>query len=396
MRSTVLLFALALVACAPASTPPEKRWTVADFVAGGAAKKRFAGFDPARLAVADGPVPFRSPPWEPTTARNQGSTGLAVLPAFAGGETAAVVITDIWEHHPTPWVQPVYLLVNEYDATNPAAKRIDGTWSYFPVDLRSAFYSPYWRVTYLEVPADTGADTFHGAGAALRAARSVHEGALVVCPIVPEDTAIAKDPADPGPVRPFTLEPVTARVVRHAWVDGHDTAYMDFGRDLFTASPAALPDEAPLYAFVKTANSVSVDPYAYATNAPGATTLLELPFVLDDAPFAQSLRRRYDIALAPSMAVFVPADRPELRDALRASGVKVPDADPTIPTDVARAYTLRVATSTACFADATGFPGNCGWLDSESAIAALPRHTVVRTDVLVTAVTLRAGAKVLP
>ncbi len=372
-----------LVACAPERGDRAWTWTVRDYLPCAQAGCSWGGFEVRALVAGDEPIAWRAPPHEAVAAVNQGGTGLVVQPAFSEGEPAAFVLTEIWDAHPTPWVQPAYVLVTAWDATAPASKRLPGSLSVFPVGVESSFYTPFWRLVWAVVPEGTAADAVRSAGDVLRVATSLHPGPLVTCSVVPEDTALAKAAAEAAPRRPLSGEPVSARSLRQAWVDGRKVSYLELGASNFTSTPAELVTEVPIFVFV-------------TRGADGARSEAGLPPVLADRPLRESLARRVDVVLGPELAVFVPAPLSELRASLVEKGVSAPPAAAAIPADVARAFALRVASDARCFGDAAQFPGGCTWLDSQAAIEALPGERRVRTGALVTAVTLRHGAEVLP
>ena len=369
---TRLLGALALttlLSCVPASLPPTKTWTTADFIAGAKANKTFAGIAANTVAVSHGAtIPWRSAAFDPSGADvvQAGDDALAVWPAFAGGNTAAFLLTDLWDEHPTPWVQPVYLLVSHYDPQAP--KRVPDVRSVFPVDVTATFSSPFWRAMFVTVPETTTDTDFTSATALLDSKGAMNAGPTVFCPIVPKGTGVARAEAESVPRRPLSLEPTSLPTDTKAWVDGKPVWYFNFSVDRFVADDSELPIEKPVYFFV--------------TQASDNHALLPLPPVLPNNPKRWSLGRRYDVELTPDLAVFVPATNAALRTAITAAGASAPEPAADIPTDVARRYTLRVATSASCFHDATTFPQGCTWLDSAAAVEAAFATRLHRTETL--------------
>ena len=322
---------LLLAACAaPVSPSQGAAWTVRDFFSSSAAS--FGGFTREQL-TDDGQV-------------------LAVQPAFIGGKPAAYVITEIWQHHPDPWVPPVYNLVHAPDRT-----------SIFGLGVESTFYSPFWQVWGAKVSQEQLA--LRSVSEVLNAGLTLSKGPLVMCPIIPEGVSAATS-------RPYTAEPVDV-TVGHAFVDGpNEVAYLELGIDRQVVSEyegvqgAVLPYE--LYVFAR-------------GEADGGRALLPVPAVLGDDAHHHAYVRRIDVLLNKE-AAFVPFSRRELAADLGAFAVV---GSASIPESVARPYTLRVASDSSCF-DAGAFPGGCTWLDSEAAIDAhFPLFRIIDTDVTLTA-----------
>ncbi len=361
--------------CGPSTFEASKVWSAREFAANGRNNKNFGLLSSKKLGVLSGdPIPWRSKPFESQdTLQAPGVRGLPLWPAFAEGQTASVIITEIWYHHPTPWVQPVY----QFRTGDQPRTDLKGV---FAVNVNSTFYTPYWRAELATVPADTGPTTFTSVPAILNANLEVHPSVMVICPIVPADVNVAMAEGETTPRRPITGEPAPFPSQHaQAWVDGVVVDYLPLGYDRQTVNERGLPDESPMYFFVKTAGAEQL-PFS-------------LPPVLPDAPTRHSLMRRYDVALDSTHGVFVPANRPELRALLSGEGAPVPDVDPAITDDAAKPYILRVATKPSCFLSAATFPNGCGWLDSQAALeAAIGQDVRVPTEALLTVTTLQVGA----
>ncbi len=377
MRFAVVAFAVSAVvtmgsACGPLppEAKPSKLWSAKDFVANARRDKAFGFIASRMLGVETGDViPWRSPPFELTEARQGIGRGLPLWPAFADGKTASMLITEIWQNHPAPWVQPVYQFLKEGPA-------VDGV---FAVDDTSTFYTPYWRAELATVPAETAPKTFTSVAAILNSKVPVTKSVMVMCPIVPADVAVAAASGETLARRPMTGEPVTQLSHAKAWVNGVSVEYLGIGfhRQTVTGSSSEVPVETPLYFFVK---------------APGSA--FSLPPILPTSPMQHSFHRRYEVPLAAPMGVFVPASRPELKALLQSEGAPVPDAHPAISDAVGKPYLLRVAANASeCFANAATFPAACIWLDSQTALEAnLQQDVRVRTEVTMAVSTLQVGS----
>ncbi len=359
MRLAVALLALASCAVPPA---PEraKAWAAPAFFEN--RDGDFGGFLAKRLAVKAG----EEIPWRPGTTSS--IDALVVHPAYLDGAPSAYLVTEVWQRHPDLWVQPVYLFVREYDATNPFA-RLSGADNIFGVGTDSTFYSPFWRAYFAEqgdaVPPFTSVRDITG--------MTMHEGAIVMCPIVPPGVGVSSG------FHPFTGAQLQEVRYPQAYVNGERVSYLNLGanRQRVHGENRDLVRPEPMFFFA-------------ALNADGSTELLDLPAVLPHDAHEHTYVRRVDVVLTPDEAVFVPASRPDLRAALGAK-VNVPAADPAIPESVANAHLMRVAKHGACFASAATFPAACEWLDSAAAV----RDAIAESRLLETDVTLAATA-VLP
>lgn len=368
-----LLLTLAL-GCGPLTEPPAKTWTVREFVANATQDKNFGGLSSRRLAVKAGdPIFWRSRPFEADDVLQGPGAAVPLWPAFAEGKTASILITEIWQNHPTPWVQPVYQFRTD------GAPRTDLR-GLFAVGVDSAFYTPYWRAKLANVPAHTAPTTYTSVPALLDANVPLQDSVMVVCPIVPTAVGIARPAGDLVAVRPLSQELVPPVALGEAWVDGTVVNYLAVAGGNRQTVTDRLPNETPMYFFVKT---------------PGAQQKpFSLPPVLPDEPTRHSLHRRFDIALPAGAGAFVMAHQPELKALLEGEGVRVPNVDPQISDVIGRPYLLRVATNPSCFENLQDFPHSCRWLDSQDAVeSAVGQDVRFRTEVLLTVSTLQLGAR---
>ncbi len=353
-----------MLGCA-AEPLPAKLWPAEAFKKRGA---DFGGFASSSLAALAGePIPFRSPPFEAAEVKQAGPFGLVPRLAVAGGQSSTYVVTDLWSNHPSPWVQPIYRAVSEFDPAAPISRALPGTRAIFPVDSKSSFYSPYWRRELAVVPANTPDAALQSASTLLAAAKSVHTDIWVLCPVVPKETALARPEGEP-PRRPVTGEALEDLKADTGWFDGKDVHYVDFGGGRFREDERALPIERLAYFFVTADRKETV-----------------LPAVLPDAPEKNSFLRRVDVVLAPKFSIFVPATMPELRAAMEKLGATVPAVDPMIPAATQSKYALRVATDASCFSDTTRFPAGCRFLDTQTNLEAdVGAAFRLRTETLMT------------
>lgn len=410
---------LALAACAPPSGPDAKVWAVKDFIAKAPTKNDFGGWRADQLVTFEGqPIPFRSPPHAAAEALQGPGYGLTVFPAFSEGTPASFVITEIWLDHPTPWVQPTWVMVSSFEAGFPASANVSGVPPIFAVDVGSTFYSPFWRGTYVLAPR-AEPDTFTSAKAVLDAELPTQEGTVVLCPIAPADGGAAVAEGEATPTHPWVLAqdvgldggarlPAQQFGARTAWVEGRRVPYLGVGQDR-VAEAGQLPVEAPLYVFA-------------APGLDGGLEPLPIPAVLPRDPFRSAFVRRTDVRVPAGAAVFVPADRPALAEALTARGVAV--VSPAgVPESTARLRLGGVIREASCLsgtvADA-GLPdgggddggvdgggtsdggvaagadplARCTWLDSVAAIEGLNAGLRRATGTTLAITVTQVGAKV--
>jgi hypothetical protein len=347
------VMAVAAAACQAPAGPEAKVWTPREFFERRAVTAPvFGGWAPSALLVEPGQrIPY-------STRTQAMGEGLPVQPGVSAGRAVGFVITDVWQDHPDPWVQPVWMPATQ---GTPRVRRTDVN-TVFPVGLDSTFYSPWWRAQLVPV-SDADAAGLTSARAVLRQASPFEEGPLVLCPIIsPPTVRVATDGT--GAIRhPLTNALLVPPEVSKAWVEGVETPYLSFGTGLAPFDGQRLV-EAELFVFTR------------------AGVGLPIAAVLPDDARGHAFLRRVEVPLPTGAVVFVPSNRPDLREPL---GDLAPPVDPAL--DVHTAYALRVARNVACFG--AGFPASCDWLDSPAKLRALSSvDGQVRRSVVVTAPTL--------
>jgi hypothetical protein len=247
------------------------------------------------------------------------------------------------------------------------------------VGTRTRFYSPYWQVIYVTVPAGTAPDKLRSAKDVLDSRYPLTEGPGTFCSLAPEEVHLAEAQGAPGSQRPLFGDRVVAGY-RAGWVEGEQVWYIDFGRNRFTWSEDYQTiDEAALFDLV-------------VRGPDGNLASLGLPRVGGTGPFRSNtparvqgnrpqfgaLWRLHRALLPAGAGVFVPSARAGLRQAVLAAAnqlatpAEISLVPPIAPQNEARAdaieYTLRAAVNPACFQDVAGFPQSCRWLDSQAAV----------------------------
>ncbi len=340
------------------------------------------------------PLPQWSPPFHATQLfQAEVQDGVNVLPAFSEGRPAAFSVAEVWERVPEVWVQPWYVLVTQYEPSNPSAYRLKDSAPVVDIEEESLFYSPFWELIYVVVPEDTPLDRYTSATAILSAGLPMYRGGGLLAPLAPEDVLPAVAQGSTSPLRPLTEEVVGGARPGVAWLHGRQVSYLSFGLNNFTwsteAGRAGIVDESALYVFAHPGPS-------------GALTSLGLPSVVGTGPRGAGLAARVSttgvplfgalthphLALLPTSAgPFVPSAMALLKGSLReAGGVTVVDVHPDIEARPdAKDYVLRVALNPDCFKDPAKFPAACRWLDSQAAVEAnLAPSSLQAQDVLFT------------
>lgn len=355
-----------LCACAPPA-PLAKVWTPREFYARREVTTPiFGGWAPSELLVTEGQA-------IPYAGRVQATgEGLTVFPGVSEGRALGFVITDIWQDHPEPWLQPVWI------GTSPGAPttRRPGVPNVFPVGLDSTFYSPWWRARF--VPLEDGETK------SLRGAKDVLDrpapgtGPVVFCPFTGRNSlGVAADGS--GPRHPLTGRRLVGGAQAIGLVEGVEQPYLDFGVDRAPAEGQRLV-ESDLFVF-----TLGGQPLPIAAVWPA------------DAR-AHDFLQRVEVPVPAGAAVFVPGSLEALRaplagksTVLRDGGVAPLAPVPPAALDGFTDYALRLARDPSCFTAGPdggvgGFPGTCEWLDSAERVQALPG--AVRRNVQLSAATL--------
>jgi hypothetical protein len=386
----VALVALAAV-CAACSEAPRAAtpgfWTLLD------AQQLYAGGATADQALAtDAGLPGGLPLG---SLLDPDGVTLSVHAGFAEGYDASYVTTEIWSHYDRVWLQPFYAPVTGWDENNrPVPLAPDGAAWIFGVGPQSGFYSPFWQMIYVDVPADTQVGQ-------LTSVRQIIDGGYTL---------------HPGPGRTVVFAPGTDVVaptgptVGSGWLDGAPAPFIDFGQGLASWDEAEVIEEVPLYVFAfRGAEGTTVAPDVVpGVMAPGPPRSgLTTPPVVNGQPRYSAYWRIYRVNLPPTARVFAPDGYGGIDATLAAAGAETVSSYP-VTTGVAP-YLGKVAldmieanNAPGCFADANRLEPDsaqpCHWLDSQLAIETFVDPSLIEeTDITVTApVTTIRGTPVLP
>ena len=360
------------------STAP-KVWSAVDIRDQAIAGGTIAGFSASDWVTLRGnPIPMLSPPYGPSPRlQSANRDGLNVMPAFSEGKTAAYAVAEAWQNIPQLWIQPWYRFVTSYNPANPAGAPLPSAMPIVDIDTTSWFYSPFWELIYVVVPADTPPDKYLSASQLFQDNLEMHRGGSgLVGPLAPGDILPAVAQSDPSPVRPFSNDPIgtaPAGLNIPIALKGATRTSTLYSSGLFSWDSTGVVDEVPLFVFAR-------------VDASGQTVPFGLPNVIGTGPIGSgrparltasgmpqfgNLSRVYLTLLPPTAGVFIPTSQSSLRSYFASlGGIRVDPINPAIEarTD-AKDYSGRVALNSAsCFSNPATFPSACQWLDSQAAL----------------------------
>src|SRR5262249_55420801 len=116
---------------------------------------------------------------------------LTIRSGLAEGYALTYVTTEVWANYAQVWMQPAYAPITGW--VNGAPQKVvdpsDGKWRpIFSVGSGSGFYSPFWQIVYVTVPAGTTADTFTSARQILDSGYPLTPSQGQTMPLVPAGT----------------------------------------------------------------------------------------------------------------------------------------------------------------------------------------------------------------
>jgi hypothetical protein len=329
-------------------------------------------------------MPFMGDPY-PTVGsgfkQSSAGPGLAVFPAFAEGQPAAYVTTEVWQEFERVWMQPVYVAV--VPEGTPAPLPV------FSVNAGSAFYAPYWQVfNYTPIPGVQ----FTSSRDVINSGVKLTAGVGKQCSLTGNaslGTAIPQ--AATGPVRPLNGTPVGRTRNIQGYVDGHITHCVDFGDDQrFTWDYEDLVvEETPMYTFAREGlnqEAVPVDlPYVAGSgplHQPRCDGQGHCSGISNGVPTFGSFWRLNTVLLPPTADVFVPPADSKLRGVVQDMGFAAAIPDQDLGPD----FSLRVASNGASCLGPGKRVADCQWLDSQNAIEAqLPDFRVTESETRISA-----------
>ena len=343
------------------------------------------------------PLPAATPADMLLASDGGGHYRLVLRPTFDEGYLAAYVTTDLWQGFDQIWVQPLYVQVADFSATGepqlfPASD--PRSWPIFSVGPKSRFYSPYWAVRYVKIPADSPGyrsvtdllndrqrlppDRPGGA----RTASLFQSDLTIDAPVIDRD-------ADPDLPTPDQVGPTLTR--GQGYLDGAPINFLDFGMDQFQWDTHRVVAEVPLYELTFRDTDGSLQPFGgpkVSGFGPPFSGRLPQPYSQATQPRYGGYWRMYTVELPPQARIFAPPQFPQLRDALAGKHVPIADLGPDITgrsaAEVAK-YVGRVSTSSDCFTDFAALTNCQLWLTSQEKLESeLDITAFTRTNLTVT------------
>lgn len=379
MRRAWLLAILVLGACEqPAAPVPSRPWTMFDF------QRAFL----EERKVLEGVEGF--PGGFPHNAFVKGGQPLVpIAPAFTEGGFSPYITTNVWANFPVVWVQPMYILVTDWDPETHEWKRLPGAGWIYSVGPQSRFHSPFWQVYWAQVPEGTPPGQYTSSEQILRDKLPLAEGPGWLASVVPDGTVLGPPPAVPFPVPEFQLP----RIRTNDYLDGQHVTAIDFGSNRFEWNERLEVVEQPLFVLITCKSRTECAP-AGAPSIGGTGPLFSRrpPILPGGRPRFGSLWRLYFVTLPANddVGLFIPPSveampRSELANGLWALAAPMPGFTPPMPEEAAvnKRFMQVALNARECFASADAF-ADCKWLDSQKAIEELLPQAIKRTGITVT------------
>jgi hypothetical protein len=334
-----------------------------------------------------------------------GQNEIKIASAFTEGQPSAYTTTDIWVNYPEVWAQPLYQFISTGGAGAPADHLLPLPWI-VSVGTGSGFWSPYFRVFYVEVPPGTEDTAFRTVRAVLDSHLPIHPGPTRLMTLLPDPAMGMEDPSHV--LLPSLRAPgkIGLPVARTVWVDGvtDQKIGLDFGADRFETDADQAVVEAPLFFFFSQDASGAWVPLTAIPRVGGTGPLhAGRPAIAPgNLPYFGSFWRLWAARLPASARVFVPrARRAEWQARAWNPSATLPIAEPAAAlegVDGVDSYAFRVLLDDACLGTATTLAqlAACPWLDSQ---AALERHVpagLIPSEVLVTCPYVAIGDAAVP
>jgi len=366
------LVAGALAACDVPRPPSPRLWTVADVQA------LYAGGAPATYGIADGAglpggvrIGTMLDPADPNV--------LTVQTGWAEGYPVGYVTTEVWAYFDEIWAQPMYVPVTSW--LNGVAQDVSAH-PIFSVGAGSRFYSPFWRMIYVEVPDGVATSVRE----ILDGKYPLHPARGWMAALTPGEVGLGAMPSMPS----------GGAVAGTGWLDGAAVPFVKFPVAPFGIGPDEVVAEVPIFHFVFVKDDGTWVAPAIPPVLGTGPLYSQTPAPVDDlgVPTAKysAYWRVYDVLVPPGAHVFAPEGTATAM-ALSDAGLSVSatyGADLVDPANTALANDLlgRIVFNDGCLDTAAhaipGF-GPCNYLDSQHAIETmLSQNAIVRTDVTVT------------
>jgi hypothetical protein len=375
-----LLLLFALGACESTTpAPPARQWTMFDL------QEAYLNQQPV-LVGAEG-----FPSGMPYDAFVKGPAPLVPISlAFTEGGYSPYVTTNVWANTPEVWVQPMYILVDGWDADLHTWKKVQPSRWIYTVGPKSRFHSPFWQVYWAELPANGDPARYTSARQILDDKLVLHEGPGRLVTLVPPGTTVPGLPERP-PSFP-AIKPVAVRT--NDLLDGEKVAALDFGENRFEWNESLEVVEQPFFVIVTCSRPGDCRPSG-APNVGGTGPLFTNRPAMDvpgGRPRFGSFWRLYLLTLpfGDDARLYIPPDVDPATRSTIANNVRGLSADPIEFTpdpgkvaEMNRHYLQVALDGATCFKDQQSFEA-CKWLDSQRAVEKYLPAAITRTGITVT------------
>jgi hypothetical protein len=332
---------------------------------------------------------------------------IRIAPAFSEGKASAYMSTDVWINFPKVWVQPLYIFFSAFGPTG-APMPLDLPWV-TSVGPGSAFYSPYFRVTFVEVPAGTTPDRFKSVADILDAGlRLVPGGTRLLTSLPP-----GMHPEAPQQILLPELQKeggIGLPVVRPVYVDGKKDLQqgLDFGPSRFEVAPDATVIEQPLFFFFKQEAGEWVSLTAVPRVGGTGELFTNRPVLVapNNRPAFGSFWRLWSVRLPASARLFVPTAQMAAWEQRNAGWTGTPVALARLPAtldrpDLAEAlapFAFQMLLDDACLAtaDEVADLAACPFLNSQASLEKYVPTALWSSDILVTCPFVAYAGKAVP
>ena len=299
---------------------------------------------------------------------------MTVQPGFAEGYPVGYVTTEVWSYFDEIWAQPMYVPVTGWSGGK--AQEVSAH-PIFTVGAGSRFYSPFWRMIYVEVP--DGAAT--SARAILDGKYPLHPAGGWMAALTPPGVDLAAMPAVPS----------GGAVMGTGWLDGVEAPFVKFPAAPFGIGPDEVIEEVPIFHFVYVKDD-------------GTWTALPIPPVLGTGPlYSQTPApvddlgvptakysaywRVYDVVVPSAARVFAPPGlaldtaltNAHLAVSAQGYGAQLldpPTLRPSTTCSAAFSFNEAACLDTLPERDAVP-PGPCRYLDSQHAYRTMIAQTAI-------------------
>jgi hypothetical protein len=349
-------------------------------------------------------VPGGLPLGDYVTRDAAGNFHLTLRDTWTEGYRSGYVTTELWSGFDEVWVQPMYVPITGFEGGKPVrVKGDDGVWHpIFSVGPDSAFYSPFWQIVYVQVPAGTPATAYTSARAVIDSGLPLIPARGQTIALIPGAVVLPQATETSSTVPGSDREIGTPKSGK-GYLAGEPVDFLDFGEETFRWNEERVVEEIPLFVLLWRRPDGTLERLNVPTVAGTGPLYANRPIEVSDLqrPRYGAYWRVYTVELPPGARVFAP---PLFTDFVAGLPADLPLA--TYAPELAEEKDLtflddwlgRVALNAlpvdgrphGCFGSYDFLTGDdqsyaCQWLDSQPAIEkAVVPEAIKKTDLVVT------------